>query len=79
MAVRIRQGGTLLERVKGLPDDVLGFEAKGEVTGADYESVLIPAVDEMLARRKSIRFLYHLGNGFAGFDAKAIWGGSARR
>jgi len=63
----------MLERMKGLPDNVLGFEAKGEVTGADYESVLIPAVDEMLARRKRIRFLYHLGNEFAGFDAKAVW------
>jgi hypothetical protein len=63
----------MLERMKGLPDNVLGFEAKGEVTGADYESVLIPAVDEMLARRKNIRFLYHLGSEFTGFDAKAMW------
>ena len=46
----------MLERIQGLPDNVLGFEAKGEVTGVDYESVLIPAVEEMLARQKSIRF-----------------------
>ena len=63
----------MLERMKGLPENVLGIEAKGEVTGADYESVLIPAVHEMLARRKRIRFLYHLGEGFEGFDAKAVW------
>ena len=63
----------MLVRMKGLPENVLGFEAKGEVTGADYETVLIPAVDEMLARRKKIRFLYHLGNEFAGIDAKAMW------
>lgn len=63
----------MLERIRGLPENVLGLEARGEVTGADYESVLIPAVDEMLARRKSIRFLYHLGNEFTGFDAKAMW------
>ena len=43
------------------------------MTGADYESVLIPAVEEMLARRKNIRFLYHLGEDFTGFDAKAMW------
>jgi len=67
------RGSTMLERMEELPDNVLGFEAKGAVTGSDYESVLIPAVDEMLARRKSIRFLYHLGNEFAGFDAKAMW------
>jgi len=63
----------MLELLQGLPDNVLGFEAKGEVTGADYESVLIPAIDEMLTRHKSVRFLYHLGNAFTGFDAKAMW------
>jgi hypothetical protein len=63
----------MLERMKGLPENVLGFEAKGEVTGVDYESVLIPAVNEMLARQKSLRFLYHLGNEFTGFHAKAMW------
>jgi hypothetical protein len=63
----------MLERMKGLPENVLGFEAKGEVTGADYESVLIPAVAELLGRQKRIRFLYHLGTDFSGFHAKAMW------
>lgn len=63
----------MLERIHGLPDNVLGFEAKGEVTGAEYESVLIPAVEEMVARQKNVRFLYHLGDEFTGFDAKALW------
>lgn len=63
----------MLERIHDLPDGILGFEAKGEVTGADYQSVLIPAVEEMLARWKKIRFLYHIGNEFTGFDAKALW------
>ena len=63
----------MLERIQGLPANVLGFEAKGEVTGDDYESILIPAVEEMLARQKSVRFLYHLGGDFQGFDAKAMW------
>jgi hypothetical protein len=35
--------------------------------------VLIPAVEEMLARRTNIRFLYQLGDEFTGFDAKAMW------
>ena len=63
----------MLEKMQGLPENVLGFEAKGEVTGSDYESVLIPAVEEMLAHRQSIRFLYYLGKEFRGFDAKALW------
>lgn len=63
----------MLERIQGLPENVLGFKASGEVTGSDYETVLIPAVEKMLADRKSIRFLYHLGDEFTGFDAQAMW------
>ena len=63
----------MLERMQGLPENVLGITARGEVTGTDYETVLIPAVDKMLADRKSIRFLYHLGDEFTGFDTEAIW------
>jgi hypothetical protein len=63
----------MIERIEGLPDNVLGFRAKGEVTGTDYETVLIPAVEEALATRRKIRLLYHLGEDFTGFDAKAMW------
>ena len=63
----------MLERIQGLPDNVLGIEATGEVTGADYEAVLIPAVEEAIVRQNNLRFLYHLGDKFSGFDAKAIW------
>lgn len=62
----------MLERIQGLPENVLGFSAKGEVTGKDYESVLIPAVEELLIRYKKVRLLYHIGEEFAGFDAKAL-------
>ena len=63
----------MLERIQGLPENVIGFTARGVVTGADYESVLIPAVEKMLADRKNVRLLYHLGDDFKGFDAEAIW------
>ena len=63
----------MLERIHGLAENILGFTARGEVTGTDYESLLIPVVEKMLADRKSIRFLYHLGDEFAGFNAEAIW------
>lgn len=63
----------MLERIQELPENVLGFTAKGNVTGSDYETVLIPAVEQILADHKSIRFLYHLGDDFNGFDAKAMY------
>ena len=31
----------MIERIPGLPENVLGFAAKGTVTADDYESVLI--------------------------------------
>jgi len=63
----------MLELIAGLPDDVLGIDAKGDVTGRDYETVLIPAVEEKLSHRMKIRMLYRLGDEFTGFDAKALW------
>jgi hypothetical protein len=63
----------MIERIHGLPDNVLGFRARGEVTGTDYERVLIPAVEEALVTHRKIRLLYHLDEDFTGFDAKAMW------
>lgn len=61
---------TLME---GLPDEVVGLEATGRITGEDYERVVVPAVEERLRRHKKIRLLYHLGAGFDGVDARAAW------
>jgi hypothetical protein len=63
----------MLERIRDLPENVLGFSAKGTVTADDYESVIIPAVEAMFAREGKVRFLYHLGDGFSGFEAAAMW------
>jgi hypothetical protein len=63
----------MIEIVPGLPDDVLGFRASGNVTGADYETILIPAVEEKLAKYQKIGLLYHLGDDFTGFEAEAMW------
>ena len=63
----------MIEVLSDLPDNVLGFEAKGEVTGSDYEEVLVPAVEEQLSQSDKIRFLYVLGNEFTGYSAGAMW------
>jgi hypothetical protein len=63
----------MIEQISDLPRNVLGFTAKGTVTADDYESVMIPAVEELIAREGKARFLYHLGEGFSGFEAAAIW------
>lgn len=63
----------MIELMDGLPDNVLGFSATGKVTGADYETVLIPQVEEKLTKHDKIRLLYHLGPAFEGFEAAAMW------
>jgi hypothetical protein len=63
----------VVEQIPDLPDNVLGFTAKGTVTANDYESVIIPAVEELFSRHSKVRFLYHLGEEFSGFEAGAVW------
>ena len=63
----------MIEPINDLPDDVLGFRASGKVTGEDYESVIIPAVNEALKATRKIRLLYQLAPDFEGFDAHALW------
>ena len=63
----------MLETIEGLPDNALGFTAKGKVTSKDYETVLIPAVEEKLKNNDKVRLLYHLGDEFEGFEAGAMW------
>jgi len=63
----------MLELMANLPRNVLGFTATGHVTGEDYEKVLIPAITAALKEHKKINLLYHLGAGFEGFEAAALW------
>lgn len=63
----------MVERIPDLPDYVVGFTGKGKVTAKDYESVIIPAVEEQFAKHEKVRCLYHLGEEFAGFEASAMW------
>ncbi|MCH7519773.1 MAG: STAS/SEC14 domain-containing protein [Candidatus Dadabacteria bacterium] len=63
----------MLEPISGLPDNTLGFTAEGKITSEDYETVLIPAVEEKLKNNDKVRLLYHLGDEFEGFEAGAMW------
>ncbi|MCG6939815.1 MAG: STAS/SEC14 domain-containing protein [Thiohalocapsa sp.] len=63
----------MIERLTGLPENVIGFSAHGKVTGADYEQHVVPAVEEVLMAHDKIRLLYQLGDDFEGFDVGALW------
>ncbi|NOX80048.1 MAG: STAS/SEC14 domain-containing protein [Deltaproteobacteria bacterium] len=63
----------MVKKIPDLPDNVIGFTAEGTVTANDYESVIIPALEALLSRHGKARFLYHLGEDFAGFELGAMW------
>jgi SpoIIAA-like len=63
----------MIEKIPDLPDNVIGFTAKGTITANDYEFIIIPAVEELFSRQKKVRFLYHLGDDLTGFEAVAMW------
>ena len=63
----------MIKIISDLPNNVLGFESSGTVTGEDYETVLIPAVEEKLKAFPKVRLLYHLGSEFTGYDMEAMW------
>jgi hypothetical protein len=63
----------MLKLLSDLPDNVIGVRAIGEVDDDDYEEVLVPAIEDGLARHEKIRLLYVLGDEFTGYDKDAVW------
>ena len=63
----------MVEKMTGFPEGVVGVSATGEVTHEDYKNVIVPAVEEALAQKPKIRFLYYLGPEYTGFKASALW------
>ena len=63
----------MIKLIDNLPDNVLGISAEGEVTGNDYETIIIPILEEKLKVHQKIRMLYHLGDTFNGFEISAMW------
>jgi hypothetical protein len=63
----------MLNRMRDLPDGVIGFSAEGTVTDDDYKSVLMPEVEEALKAGGKIRLLYVLGPEFTKYAPSAMW------
>lgn len=63
----------MIEALEGFPTKVLAFACKGRVTKQDYETVLIPAVEEALKQQGKLRLYYQVDPDFSGIDAGAVW------
>ncbi len=63
----------MIELLKDFPDNVAAFACHGQVTKADYETVLIPDINERLSHHKKVCIYYEVPSDFTGFDAGAVW------
>jgi hypothetical protein len=63
----------MIEALKGFPKKVLVFSCKGHVTKHDYETVLIPAVEEALKQEGKVRLYYQIDTDFSGFEHGVRW------
>ena len=61
--------GTLAD----LPEGTLGFRFSGRITGADYDTVLVPAMERAIEEHDRIKALLVFGEEFEGYDLAAIW------
>ena len=52
---------------------LLEVEFSGRITGEDYETTLVPAVEAALAAHDRVRLLALMGEEFSGFDLGAAW------
>jgi len=63
----------MIEALQGFPAKVLAFACREHVTKRDYETVLIPAVEEALKKEGKVRLYYQIGPDFSGIDPGAVW------
>jgi SpoIIAA-like len=63
----------MIERLAGFPDNVVALAAKGQVTRADYEQVVVPEVARVFKSHGKANFYYELGPQFTGLEPGAAW------
>ena len=63
----------MLKQIELSCDNCLGYEAIGKISGADYENNMIPEIEKKLKDYSKIGLLYHIGNNFEKYEAKAIF------
>jgi len=59
--------------IQDLPAHVAAFTASGEVTKTDYDTVLIPRIEEVNKTHGHIHFLFELKTDVSNFTAAAWW------
>lgn len=63
----------MIELLRDFPSNVVALAASGQVTKADYDKVVVPAVERALAQHDKVRLYYKIGSDFAGMEPSAMW------
>jgi len=63
----------MLKQINLPCDNCLGYEVIGKISGADYENIMIPEIKRKLKNYSKIGLLYHIGDDFEKYEAKAIF------
>jgi hypothetical protein len=63
----------MIELMPESTEDTLGFLATERLTDEDYKQTFIPKLEEALAGHDRIKVMLVLGEGFTGWDLRAMW------
>jgi hypothetical protein len=67
----------MIEPIPGLPDNVVGFRASGEITKKDYDHVVFPMVSQHLRAGKELNYVFMVDTSLKDFTFGAwvqdIW------
>jgi hypothetical protein len=63
----------MIETLKGFSPDTIAIKGSGFVSGADYDTVLVPAVERTLKQYDRVRVYYEIAPDFTGISLSAMW------
>lgn len=63
----------MLQFLNNLPENTVGLEVEGEVTKDQYDSVVVPKMEELAKRQGEINYLIILKSGIDSFTAGVWW------
>lgn len=63
----------MITPLSNIPDNMVAFTASGEVTKADFENVVIPAVNKIVEKTGELNYLLVIDTALKNFTAGAWW------
>ncbi len=63
----------MIRMLSDMPPGVLGLEAIDDIEREDYENVVVPAIEAVIAQHGKVRIVYVLGHEFDEYEGEAVW------